>query len=92
MGSCFQRRLCYRLYDNPQIAQTYLSAFQATGDRGFARVARGVLDYLLRDMQHPEGGFYSAEVVETPFAKSMLPRLKISAIIYLTPKDRLNAE
>ena len=27
----------------------------------FASVARGVLDYVLRDMAHPEGGFYSAE-------------------------------
>ena len=27
----------------------------------FAAVARGILDYVLRDMTHPEGGFYSAE-------------------------------
>ena len=58
-----QMTLLCRLYDNPQIAQTYLTAFQATGERRFARVARGVLDYLLRDMRHPEGGFFSAEVL-----------------------------
>jgi len=42
--------------------QTYLAAFQATGKPRYASVARDTLDYLLRDMRHPEGGFYSAEV------------------------------
>lgn len=51
-----------RLYDNPQIAKTYLEAFQCTGKPEYAFTVRGVLDYLLRDMRHPEGGFYSAEV------------------------------
>ncbi|PSC67095.1 spermatogenesis-associated 20, partial [Micractinium conductrix] len=49
------------LYDNPQLASTYLAAFQLTGDAEFAGVARGVLDYLMRDMTHPEGGIYAAE-------------------------------
>ncbi len=49
-------------YDNPQLAQTYLAAFQLTGDTQYAVVARDVLDYLMRDMTHPEGGFYAAEV------------------------------
>jgi hypothetical protein len=50
------------LYDNGQLAQTYLDAFRVTGDARYARVARGVLDYLRRDMTHPEGGIFSAEV------------------------------
>lgn len=33
-----------------------------TGEPRHARVARGVLDYLRRDMTHPEGGIFSAEV------------------------------
>ncbi|CAD7700012.1 unnamed protein product, partial [Ostreobium quekettii] len=49
------------LYDNPQLAVTYLSGFQLTGDRRWAVVVRGVLDYLRRDMMHPDGGLYSAE-------------------------------
>jgi len=32
----------------------------AASDR-FAEVARDILDYILRDMTHAEGGFYSAE-------------------------------
>lgn len=50
------------LYDNGQLAQTYLDAYRVTGDAHYARVARGILDYLHRDMTHPDGGFYSAEV------------------------------
>ena len=50
------------LYDNGQLAQTYLDAYRVTGDARHARVARGILDYLRRDMTHLEGGIYSAEV------------------------------
>jgi uncharacterized protein YyaL (SSP411 family) len=53
------------LYDNAQLAQMYLDAHLAAGLRGnaphFANVVRGILDYVLRDMTHPEGGFFSAE-------------------------------
>src|ERR1035438_1751890 len=49
------------LYDNAQLAQLYLDAFLVSGDARHAEVARDILDYVLRDMTHPEGGFYSAE-------------------------------
>lgn len=49
------------LYDNAQLAQLYLDAFLISGDDRHANVARDILDYVLRDMTHPEGGFYSAE-------------------------------
>jgi uncharacterized protein YyaL (SSP411 family) len=49
------------LYDNAQLAQLYLDACVISGDRRYADVARDILDYVLHDMTHPEGGFYSAE-------------------------------
>ncbi len=49
------------LYDQAQLAISYLEAFQITHDPFYAKVARSTLDYVLRDMTHPEGGFYSAE-------------------------------
>ena len=49
------------LYDNAQLAQLYLDAFLVSGEARHAAVARDILDYVLRDMTHPEGGFYSAE-------------------------------
>ena len=49
------------LYDQAQLSVSYLEAFQITHDAFFARIARSTLDYVLRDMTHPDGGFYSAE-------------------------------
>jgi uncharacterized protein YyaL (SSP411 family) len=49
------------LYDNAQLAQLYLDAFLVSGETRYERVVRSTLDYVLRDMTHPEGGFYSAE-------------------------------
>jgi len=48
------------LYDNALLTKAYLEAFQATGDPEFRRVAVETLDYVLRDMTSPEGGFYSS--------------------------------
>ncbi|HVR63423.1 MAG TPA: thioredoxin domain-containing protein [Polyangia bacterium] len=48
------------LYDNALLAVAYAEAFQVTGRGDFARVLRETLDYLLREMTAPEGGFYSA--------------------------------
>ena len=49
------------LYDQAQLAISYLEAYQITGDAQYAAVARDIFDYVLRDLTHPEGGFYSAE-------------------------------
>jgi len=49
------------LYDNAQLAQLYLDAFLVSGDVSHAAVVRDILDYVLRDMKHPGGGFFSAE-------------------------------
>jgi uncharacterized protein YyaL (SSP411 family) len=49
------------LYDNAQLAQLYLDAYLVSGDARHAGIARDILAYVLRDMTHPEGGFYSAE-------------------------------
>jgi uncharacterized protein YyaL (SSP411 family) len=49
------------LYDQAQLAISYLEAFQITRDPQYADIARRTLDYVLRDMTDPEGGFYSAE-------------------------------
>jgi len=47
------------LYDQAQLAISYLEAFQITGDPQYADTARRTLDYVLRDMTAT--GFYSAE-------------------------------
>ncbi len=49
------------LYDNAQLVPLYLETFLVTGEAQFAKVARDILNYISRDMTHPDGGFYSAE-------------------------------
>lgn len=49
------------LYDNALLILAYLEAYQVTNHPRYARIAREVLAYVLRDMTSSEGGFYSAE-------------------------------
>jgi uncharacterized protein len=49
------------LYDQAQLAISYLEGFQISGDAALANIARTVFDYVLRDMTHADGGFYCAE-------------------------------
>ncbi len=49
------------LYDNAQLAQRYVEAYQITGDTHYADIARETLDYVLAEMTSPEGGFYAAQ-------------------------------
>jgi len=49
------------LYDQALMAIAYIETFQATGKEEYGRTAGEILDYVLRDMTAPEGGFLSAE-------------------------------
>ncbi len=49
------------LYDNAQLARAYLMGYQATGNAFYRTVVEQVLNYVLRDMTDPSGGFYSTE-------------------------------
>ena len=49
------------LYDNALLAVAYLQAHQLTGDPLFRRVTEETLDYLLRDLRHADGGFFSSQ-------------------------------
>lgn len=49
------------LYDNALLAWTYTEAWQLTAEQMFSDVAKETLDYLLREMRSPEGGFYAAQ-------------------------------
>ena len=49
------------LYDQAQLMELYLDAWQMTGEDEFREVVKGVADYVLRELTHPEGGFYCAQ-------------------------------
>ncbi len=48
------------LYDNAQLVRAYLHAYQITGEPSFRRVVEETLDFVAREMTHPDGGFYSS--------------------------------
>jgi uncharacterized protein YyaL (SSP411 family) len=48
------------LYDNAMLAWVYTEAFRQTKEKRYARVARGIFDFVLREMTSPDGPFYTA--------------------------------
>jgi len=53
------------LYDNALLAPVYLHAWLVTGQERYREVAEATLDYLLRELRLPEGGFASAQDADT---------------------------
>jgi uncharacterized protein len=53
------------LYDNALLAPTYLHAWLVTGEERYRRIAEETLDYMIRDLRLPEGGFASAQDADT---------------------------
>jgi uncharacterized protein YyaL (SSP411 family) len=49
------------LYDQALLTGAYLHACLVTGEARYRRVVKETVGYVLRDLRHPQGGFYSAE-------------------------------
>ncbi len=49
------------LYDNALLSQLYFETYQATRKEKYRQIGEETLFYILREMSHPEGGFYSAQ-------------------------------
>jgi len=75
------------LYDQAQLVGSYLDLFQITKDPLYAAVVKEVLAYVMRDMTHPEGGFYSAEDADSP--KPEQPDEEGEGSFYLWSKKEL---
>jgi uncharacterized protein YyaL (SSP411 family) len=86
------------LYDQAQLAASYLEAYQITHDESFAAVARDILSYVERAMTDPDGGFFSAEDAESlpdrsersESAGSDLPRSKEEGAFYVWRKEEID--
>jgi hypothetical protein len=78
------------LYDQAQLAVAYLEAFQVTGDEMFAGVARGIFEYILRDMTGAEGGFFSAEDADSVIDPSQ-PEIKGEGAFYVWSRAEIEA-
>ncbi|HEX5613524.1 MAG TPA: thioredoxin domain-containing protein [Acidimicrobiia bacterium] len=49
------------LYDNALLLRAYLYGYVLTRDERYRRVVEQIVEYLVRDLRHPDGGFFSAE-------------------------------
>ena len=78
------------LYDQAQLAVSYLEAYQLSSDEFYADAARSTLDYVLRDMTGPGGGFYSAEDADS-VADPAQPAVKVEGAYYVWTKAEIDA-
>jgi hypothetical protein len=82
------------LYDNAQLLKNYLDAYLITRDRFFENIARETADYVLRDMTHPEGGFYSAEDADSVPSETHSDKgheKKVEGAFYVWTKKEIHA-
>jgi len=77
------------LYDQAQLAVSYLEAFQLGQDPFYANVTHDILDYVLRDMTSQEGGFYSAEDADSVQAGN--PEVHGEGLFYLWTREEIAA-
>jgi uncharacterized protein YyaL (SSP411 family) len=78
------------LYDQAQLATSYLEAYQITADRQYADVARDIFEYVLRDLTHPDGAFYSAEDADSILDPAN-PHEKGEGAFYIWAQSELEA-
>ncbi len=76
------------LYDQAQIAISYIEAFQITRDGQYAAAARDVFSYVQRDLTHPDGGFYSAEDADSA-ADPAKPGEKREGAFYVWSREEI---
>jgi uncharacterized protein YyaL (SSP411 family) len=75
------------LYDQAQLAVSYLEAYQLTRDPLLATVARGILEYVLTRMTGPDGQFYFAEDADS--ALPHRPSARAEGAFYVWAQDEI---
>ena len=57
------------LYDNALLVISYIEAYQVTGNELYRQIIEKTLRYIVQEMTHPEGGFYSAQDADSDGAE-----------------------
>ena len=69
------------LYDNALLTMAYARAFVATGKECYKDVAHKTIEYVLRELRHPDGGFYSAQDADSEGVEGQFYLLRPEEII-----------
>ena len=75
------------LYDQAQLACSYLELYQVTGNKEYAAIAKQILGYVQRDLTDKNGGFYSAEDADSQDPAQ--PEKKTEGAFYLWTEQEL---
>ncbi|MDG2427231.1 MAG: thioredoxin domain-containing protein [Acidimicrobiales bacterium] len=75
------------LYDNAMLARVYLHGWQVLGHQRWLQVATETIDYVLTDLRHPAGGFFSAEDADSEGAEGTFYLWSEAEIRALCDKD-----
>ncbi len=75
------------LYDQAQLANAYLDAFQITGETKYAEAARGIFSYVGETLTDAEGGFYSAEDADSLPSRDSAE--KSEGAFYIWPEEEV---
>ncbi|HXP86462.1 MAG TPA: thioredoxin domain-containing protein [Bryobacteraceae bacterium] len=78
------------LYDQAQLAISYLEAYQITREPALSVVAHDILHYVLAELTHPQGGFYSAEDADS-IIDPVNPHEKGEGAFYIWTAEELRA-
>ncbi len=76
------------LYNQSQLSLVYLRAWQMTREPFFARICRQTLGYVLRDMELPEGGYYSATDADSEGAEGTFFLWSLAELETILPSDQ----
>jgi len=77
------------LYDNAQLVNLYLDAYLVSGKTQYADTVRETIQYVLRDMTHRDGGFYSAEDADSEGKEGKFYCWTLSELKHLLTADEL---
>lgn len=85
------------LYDQSQLVEVYALAFKMSGNDVFSRIADEIVEYVVRDLRNPEGGFYSAEDADSVGVIFYLPgfvvcKVILKCFIFATQVDAITGE
>jgi len=77
------------LYDQAMLTLAYIEAYQATKKGNYKQTAISILEYVLRDMTSPDGGFYSAEDADSEGLEGKFYVWKLSEIKSILDDDEM---